>query len=81
MSLKNFCCPEVMVVDDIDYNRFALVAILKSIFDIDSDEATNGQECIDKIKVYDKKTCCDGIKIIVMDFEMPVLNGLEVSIN
>lgn len=47
LDLKNFCCPEIMVVDDIDYNRFALTQIFTSIFDLECLEAQNGKDCVD----------------------------------
>ena len=47
LNLKNFCCPEIMVVDDIDYNRFALQEIINTIFDLECIEACSGQDCID----------------------------------
>jgi hypothetical protein len=41
ITLKNFCCPEIMIVDDIDYNRFALNEIM-SMLNLDCLEAING---------------------------------------
>lgn len=76
MKLKNYCCPEILIVDDIDYNRFALGLIIKQIFDLSYLEATNGKECINLVEQYNKKNCCEGIRLIIMDYEMPVLNGV-----
>ena len=47
--------------------------IYRDINDIDS--ASNGNECLEKVK--NKKCCefCTGYKIIFMDIDMPVLNG------
>ena len=59
--MKNFCCPEILVVDDIDYNRFALVSIINNIFDLDCHEACTGKDCVEQVELYDKKECCDGL--------------------
>lgn len=67
-----------MVVDDIDYNRFAIVEIMKGIFDLDCSEAGNGAECLDRVQDNDSLNCCQGLKLIIMDYDMPILNGVEV---
>lgn len=69
-----------MVVDDIDYNRFALSEIMDSI-GLKCEEAVNGKNCIDKVEAMDKKLCCKGIRLIIMDYDMPVMTGLEVRSN
>ncbi|CDW82214.1 UNKNOWN [Stylonychia lemnae] len=75
-------CPVVMVVDDIQTNRFAIEQMLLLIFDIKSLLAQNGQEAINRIKeFYRQKTCnCIGLKAILMDLEMPVMNGIDATI-
>ena len=44
-SLRNSCCPEILIVDDIDYNRMILSQIISYIFELDYMEAVNGKEC------------------------------------
>jgi hypothetical protein len=88
--IKNNCCPEVLVigyiiclqiVDDLDYNRFLLKSILKRVFHLDCVEACNGQKAIELISILSEGDCCNKIKLIIMDIEMPVKNGLEVRIS
>ena len=67
-----------MVVDDIDYNRYCLNEVLQCL-GMTCLEAINGQDCIDKIEEMDQKTCCQGIRLIIMDYDMPIMDGLEAT--
>ena len=62
---------KVLIVDDIYTNRLLLAEVLKSL-DIEFDQAENGKEAIDAFEKihYD---------LILMDIEMPVMNGLETT--
>ena len=61
----------IIVVDDIEINRFLLKEILKHFKDIIIYEASNGLECIEKIN---NETC-----IILMDAMMPVMDGIKAA--
>jgi len=63
-------------VDDIVMNRFALRKLLKSHFR--SLEASNGEEFVSVLMELGKKRCCKGFRVIFMDLEMPVMDGLQV---
>jgi CheY-like chemotaxis protein len=62
---------KVLIVDDIFTNRLLLAEVLRSL-DIEFDQAENGKEAIDAFEKihYD---------LILMDIEMPVMNGLETT--
>jgi CheY-like chemotaxis protein len=62
---------KVLVVDDNMSNVYVLKKMLKSI-GIESDEAHNGSEAVDKFRK-------SPYKLIFMDVNMPVMNGLDAS--
>ena len=65
-----FCMkPKILLVDDLILNRILLKEILAEI-GVDFDEAKNGKQAVDMLiaKDYD---------LILMDIEMPVMNGIE----
>lgn len=62
---------KILVVDDILVNRILLNEIIKKI-NCQSIEATNGK---DAIEVLQRET----IDIVLMDIEMPVMNGIEAT--
>ena len=82
MNFTTVCeCSQILIVDDIDMNRYVLKQIFMSKYGINCDEATNGKEAIQLIKARSFQECCSSYKIIIMDFEMPIMNGIQVSNN
>ena len=71
-----FNCNDILVVDDDSFNILALKALLKSVYQISCDEATNGEEAVERVTKNLKKTCCnERYKIIFMDGNMPIMDG------
>lgn len=62
----------ILVVDDVPSNRKILCRLLKNAGYI-CDEAENGQICIDKYLAA--STTLEAYDMILMDYEMPVMNG------
>jgi DNA-binding NarL/FixJ family response regulator len=80
MNFTTACeCSQILIVDDIDMNRYVLKQIFMSKYGIHCDEATNGKEAIQLIKARSFQECCSSYKIIIMDFEMPIMNGILVK--
>jgi two-component system chemotaxis response regulator CheY len=64
---------KVLVVDDMSTMRRILKNILKQIGFTDMVEAENGQDALNKLKAGD-----NGIGFIVSDWNMPVMQGIEL---
>ena len=62
---------QILIVDDSQMNREILTVILEEEYKIL--EAANGEECIDMLKQYGT-----GISLILLDINMPVMDGFEV---
>ncbi|CAG9323522.1 unnamed protein product [Blepharisma stoltei] len=67
---------DVLIVDDTEFNLEILSSILTS-GDVKYDEASNGKEAVEK--VLNKDNADQPYKLIVMDCEMPEMNGWEAS--
>ena len=67
------CC---LIVDDNVFNRVAIKSILKQIGNYPIYEAENGKVAIEQMnKLLNLYT----IIVIFMDYEMPIMNGLEAT--
>jgi PAS domain S-box-containing protein len=62
---------KVLVVDDNEMNRLVASTILKN-YKVSILEAENGMEALEKIE-------SDHPEVVLMDLQMPVLNGIEAS--
>ncbi len=63
--------PKLLIVDDIFVNRILLTEIANEI-GCDYTTASNGKEAIVALEAND-------IDLVLMDIEMPVMNGLETT--
>ena len=76
-------CKDILVVDDDEFICKTSKNILKS-FKLEADFASDGQECINKIKEKQEKNCnCpkNKYKLVLMDITMPVMDGIEAAKN
>lgn len=62
---------KILIVDDIFTNRLLLSELIKSVGHI-SVQAENGKQAVDLLSNED-------FDLILMDIEMPVMNGLETT--
>jgi len=64
----------VLVVEDMELNREIVAAMLSSIDGLTVDLACDGKEAVDKFKENP-----DLYSLILMDVQMPVMNGMEAT--
>lgn len=68
----------ILIVDDVLMNVEILSMMLKYSFNLDSKFALNGLEAVEIFKADLEKTCCQNyFKLIIMDYDMPVMNGAD----
>ncbi|MDR3549643.1 MAG: ATP-binding protein [Candidatus Pacebacteria bacterium] len=78
MLLRNCGCPNVLVVDDDANNRIVLRNFLQS-FKVKVEEAENGFEALQCVKRRLGCDCCKRFMLILMDINMPVMDGTEAT--
>ncbi|CAK74678.1 unnamed protein product (macronuclear) [Paramecium tetraurelia] len=77
-------CTHCLIVDDECFNVYAFNKILKGVLknnnqQIDVESALSGKESIEKVKNKKCNNSCQGYKLIFMDVEMPILNGIQTT--
>ncbi|CAD8051443.1 unnamed protein product [Paramecium primaurelia] len=75
------CEQKIVIVDDEPYNLLVLESLLKQL-GYQSIKADNGQQCVhlieNSISLFDEHKC-RGFKAIIMDYQMPIMNGEEAT--
>lgn len=72
-------CPQVLIVDDDPFNLLSLELLLKRL-GFSCLKASNGQMALNIM--LNNRGCgeeCLGIQLILMDYQMPVLDGVETT--
>jgi CheY-like chemotaxis protein len=85
-SSEDFRKRKILLVDDQAYNIDALLIILKRKLGLNPSEmcsvAFNGKQALEKVKenmaFYENKEC--SYKLILMDLNMPIMDGYEASL-
>ncbi|KAL4491361.1 hypothetical protein ABPG72_008017 [Tetrahymena utriculariae] len=76
---KSQCdCPQIMIVDDNQFNLYALSKIIKQ-FKFQCLTVSNSLETMHRIKQMFSQKCCLMPKIIFMDIDMPIKDGYQVA--
>jgi CheY-like chemotaxis protein len=63
-------------VDDNDFNLFTFREIMETTHKIPSDGAVNGLDAVTK---FEKSLSCCPYRVVFMDVNMPVMNGIEAT--
>ncbi len=80
-NLKKVCeCEELLIVDDDTFNLLSLEMLLRP-WNLKIKKAMNGQEAVNIVKNHYEKQmkCCRGFKAIIMDYQMPIKDGVEAT--
>lgn len=65
-------------MDDVFFNILALKMSLEK-YNLRIDSAGNGMEAINMVRNYNSEFCCQNYKLILMDLEMPIMNGIVAT--
>ncbi|CAG9335886.1 unnamed protein product [Blepharisma stoltei] len=82
VQIKNFSeiikkqYPQVLIVDDNEFNRIALGALL-SHYEVLFEESCTGMQAVKKVKEVSQKK--KPFKLVIMDGSMPELNGWDAT--
>ncbi len=77
-SLDDTGVCRVLVVDDNTFNRYVLKGLLRK-HGANSIEASDGSEAVQIVERYIKAHKLSELSLIVMDLQMPVMNGIEAT--
>ena len=69
-------CPQVLIVDDDAFNLFSLETLFR-MFDYRCRKVMNGKEAVDFLVGQPKCAHCTGVRLVMMDYQMPVMDGVE----
>ncbi|CAD8157225.1 unnamed protein product [Paramecium pentaurelia] len=75
------CDQKIVIVDDEPYNLLVLESLLKQL-GYHSIKTDNGQQCLELIEKsisQFEEHKCQGYKAIIMDYQMPIMNGQEAT--
>jgi len=72
-------CSASLVVEEGLYNRSMFIETLQSNFDINSDQAENGEKAIEKLMNQSGKKCCKGYQVVFVNVQVRSTKGLEIS--
>ena len=75
---RQWGCPSVLIVDDQYINRFILNEFWQEL-NISCIEAEDGKIAVNTIINQKKKFCCEGISLILMDLNMPRMDGIQAT--
>lgn len=69
-------CPFILAVDDNDFNNLTMTMHARRL-EIPIITALSACEGLQKIREQEDNSCCSHFKLILMDIEMPVMDGIE----
>ena len=75
------CKAEILIVDDNIFNLIPLRMMISEMFSLEVDQALNGLEAVVKFTKNLEKSCCQtNYKLVLMDLNMPVMDGYDSTV-
>jgi len=77
-DVKECRCPQVLIVDDEPLNHIIVGTLLKQL-GLSFEKASDGKQALDIILKMNRSECCRSFKLILLDYEMPLMKGPELA--